>query len=112
LIDDIRNDGTRIEPFFMTARHVLDMDSKRAQSLSYIPDLQEAERANALTRISENHLVIGSVHRSLTERAGAFRYALERLVIANPSPMAVEAERALNRLRMQIEKNRLVAMPD
>jgi hypothetical protein len=111
LIDDIRNDSTRIEPFFMTARHVLDMDSKREQSLHYIPELQESERINALSRINENRLVISWVHRSLTERATAYRFALERLVIANPSPMAVEAERVLNRLRMQIEKNRLVPLP-
>jgi hypothetical protein len=109
LIEDVRNDIVRIEPFFITARRVLDMDHKRQQSLAYIPDLKEQERANALSRINENCLVIAWVQRSLTERASAFRYALERLVIANPSPAAVDAERALNQLRTQIDANRLVA---
>jgi hypothetical protein len=107
LIEDIRNDIVRIEPFFVTAKRVLDMDRKRQQSLAYIPDLKEKERVNALSRINENCLVIAWVQRSLAERAVAFRYALERLVIANPSPQAVDAERALNQLRMQIEGNRL-----
>jgi hypothetical protein len=112
LIEDIRNDIVRIEPFFSIARRVADMDRKRQQSLGYIADLTEEERVNALGRISENHLVIGWVHHSLMERSAAFRYALERLVIADPSPMAVDAERAWNQLRMEIARNRLVAPPD
>ncbi len=112
LIEDIRNDIVRIEPFFTLARRVVDMDLKREQSLAYIPDLSESDRTNALRRVSENRLVIAWVHRSLTERALAFRYALERLVIANPSTMAVDAERAVNQLQMQIEENRLVAPVD
>jgi hypothetical protein len=112
LIEDARNDIVRIGPFFTTARRVIDMDAKREQSLAYISDLTEEEAANALSRITENRLVIGWVHRSLTERAAGFRYALERLVIAFPSPMAVEAERVLNQLKMRIEENRTLAPPD
>jgi hypothetical protein len=108
LIEDIRNDTVRIEPFFSIGRRVVDMDYKREQSLAYIPDLADVDRANALARVSENRLTIAWVHRSLTERAAGFRYALERLVISAPSPMAVEAERALNQLQMRIEENRLV----
>jgi len=111
LIEDIRNDIVRIGPFLRIAARVADMDDKRQQSLAYIPDLDEEERANALSRVSENHLVIDWVHRSLAERVAAYQYALERLVIADPSPMAVDAERALNQLRMQIGENRLVAIP-
>jgi hypothetical protein len=112
LIEDIRNDSVRIPPFFRTAARVADLDQKRQQSLAYIPDLSEDERANALSRVTENQLVIDWVHRSLTERAAGYRYALERLVIAYPSPMAVDAERALNQLRMQIGEKQLVASPE
>jgi len=112
LIEDARNDIVGIGPFFATARRVIDMDSKREQSLAYISDLTEEEAGNALRRISENRLVIGWVYRSLTERASGYRYALERLVIAFPSQMAVDAERALNQLRMRIEENRSLAPPD
>jgi hypothetical protein len=112
LIEDVRNDIVRIDPFFTTARRVLDMDVKREQSLAYIPDLTQEEAANATSRVAENRLVVGWVYRSLTERAAAFRYALERLVIAYPSPMAVEAERVVNQLRIRIDGYRPLAPPD
>jgi hypothetical protein len=110
LMEDIRNDVVRIGPFYRIAARVVDMDNKREQSLAYIVDLNEEERAHALSRIAENRLVVGWVHHSLHARADAYRYALERLVIAYPSPMAVEAEQALNRLRIEIGETQLVAV--
>jgi hypothetical protein len=111
LIEDVRNDVTRIDPFFTAARRVLDMDRKREKSLAYVTDLTEAELVNARARIVENILIVGWVHRSLTERCAAYRFALERLVIATPSPLAVEAERALTLMKVRIAQNRLVPPP-
>jgi hypothetical protein len=111
LIEDIRNDITRIGPFFSLARRVADMDRKRQQSLAYISKLTEEEQDNALKRINENRLVVNWVYHSLTERAAGFRYALERLVIDTPSPMAVNAERAWSQLQARIEAHR-IALPD
>jgi hypothetical protein len=107
LIDDIRSDGTRLSQFAWTAHRVLDMDGKRHKSLAHIPDLSEAERKNAQRRIAENALIVAWVHRSLHERASAYRYVLERAVVETPSPMAVEAERALTLLRQQIAEAKL-----
>jgi hypothetical protein len=112
LIEDIRNDIVRIGPFFRTAARVADMDNKRAQSLPYVPDLREDERANALNRLAENRLAIGWVQHALTQRAEGYRYALERLVIAYPSPLAVEAEQIMNRLRLEIGEIQLLAAKD
>jgi hypothetical protein len=109
LIEDIRNDIVRIAPFFRTAARVVDLDQKRQQSMTYIPNLSAEEHANAANRVSENQLVIAWVHHSLNGRTAAYRHALERLVIAYPSPMAIDAERALNQLRAQIGENQLVA---
>src|SRR6185437_16391697 len=39
LIDDVRNDITRLEPFYATAPHVFDLDRKRNASLAYVSDL-------------------------------------------------------------------------
>jgi hypothetical protein len=103
LLEDIRNDITRTGPFFRTAARVADLDNKRAQSLPYVRDLSERERADALSRIAENQLAVGWVQHSLRQRVDGYRYALEHLVIAYPSPMAVEAEQTLNRLRLEIE---------
>lgn len=110
LIEDIRNDLTRIGPFFRVAARVSDMDNKRAQSLPYITDLAPEEVDSALSRIAENRLIVGWVQHSLNQRVDAYRYALERLVIAYPSAMAVEAERVLNRLKLEIGEVQLVAL--
>jgi hypothetical protein len=110
LIEDIRNDIVRIGPFFETARHVIDLDRKREKSMTYIGDLDPLERGNALARVGENTLTVGWVQRSLTERCAAYRYALERLVVAEPSTSAVEAERVLKQLQMQIAQNQIVPM--
>ena len=76
---------------------VADMDSKRQRSLAYVSELSEGEIANALGRIYENRVVTAWVHRALHWRLASYRYALERLVIAVPSLLAVETERALKR---------------
>ena len=110
LIEDVRNDITRTGPFFEMARHVVDLDRKREKSMAYIADLNPHERGNALARIGENTLTIGWVQRSLTERCAAYHYALERLVVAEPSTTAVEAERVLKQLQMRIAENQVVPM--
>jgi hypothetical protein len=45
LIDDIRNDTTRLSQFFETAGRVIDIDQKRQKSLAYVSPLNKAERA-------------------------------------------------------------------
>jgi hypothetical protein len=108
LTDDIRNDIVRVDPFFALARRVLDMDEKREKGLAYIPELAPGERANAFARVAENRCVIQWVHRSLLERASAYRFALERLVIAEPSPTAADTERILGQLQGRIAENRIL----
>jgi hypothetical protein len=102
LIEDIRNDITRIQPFCTVAVRVVDIDRKRHKSMAYVGGLTEYERKNALRRIKENTLIVDWVRWSLHQRAVSFRTALERVVIAIPSSTAVEAERALTQLRQQI----------
>ncbi len=102
LIEDIRLDVGRIDPFFAVARHVADMDVKREKSLAYVSNPTADERANTTNRIRENGAIIDWVRGSLQERAASYRFALERLVIAAPSPNAVEAERALSLLDQRI----------
>jgi hypothetical protein len=103
LIEDIRNDVTRLDPFFSAARYVSQMDRKREKALAYVTRLTAEERANTLQRINENHNIVAWVQQSLVERARSYRIALERMVIAAPSPVAVEAERALTLLQQRID---------
>jgi hypothetical protein len=102
LIEDIRNDVTRLDPFFAVARHVSDMDRKREKSLAYVSSPTVEERHNTHQRIEENRSIVEWVKNSLHERAASYRIALERLVIAAPSPVAVEAERTLALLQQRL----------
>src|SRR5262245_29780415 len=95
LNEDIRNDVVRISPFFTVAQRVIDLDQKREQSLAYVGVLSAAEVANARSRNGENYLTVGWVQRSLSERVASYRFALGRLMIVVPSPMAVEVERSI-----------------
>jgi len=98
LLDDMAGDGALIGPFVAVACQVGDLDTKRTRSLDYVGELTPAEAKNALGRVKENRMVTAWVQRALHHRVGSYRYALERLVIAVPSPLAIEAERVLTRL--------------
>jgi hypothetical protein len=111
LIDDMRNDIVRLDPFFSTARRVVDIDLRREKSMQYIATLSPPERVSALARIAENSLTVAWVHHSLTERCAGYRFALEHLTVAEPLPVAAEAERVLTELQQQIAGNQLVALP-
>jgi nitrate reductase assembly molybdenum cofactor insertion protein NarJ len=102
LVEDIRNDVMRLDPFFSSAHYVTEMDSKREKALAYVSNLTAEERDNTLQRIAENRSIVQWVRGSLHERTESYRVALERMVIAAPSPVAVEAERSLTLLQQRI----------
>lgn len=104
LLDDIRNDDTRLPEFFATATRVLDIDSKRRESLKYITDLPQSERDNALRRNRENAAIVSLVNTRLKQRVASYRYALEQLVVRTPSSEAAVVERALNTLKADIAR--------
>jgi hypothetical protein len=102
LIDDASSDYLLLGPFMVTACRVLDMDAKRARSLAYVQGFTEFEIGNALARNNENRILIEGVEFTLNDRAWSYRYAVERLVVAVPSPLAVQAERAAARYSAQV----------
>jgi hypothetical protein len=104
LIDDIRNDTTRLSQFFETAGRVIDIDDKRARSLSYVRELGKGDYVNAQRRMRENAHVVELVRWSLEDRVLAYQYVLERLVIVTPMAQAVEVERLLNQLKATIAR--------
>jgi hypothetical protein len=111
LNDDIRNDVLRVPEFFAAARAVLDLDHKRAESFQYVGGLTREEKHNGVARIAENELVIGWAQRAVAERSDAYCFALQRLVIATPNPLAVEAERSLTLLNSLIAANHVLDGP-
>jgi len=102
LITDAREDVIRLEPFFAIAQRVADMDRKRDSVLALASTSGTAERSNARRRTQENVAIVMRVCRALGERMVSYNYALERLAIQAPSPMAADGERALTLLHTRI----------
>src|SRR6202011_4857892 len=50
LMEDVRDDITRFEPFFAAAARVIELDRKRDSSLAQISELSARERADAVAR--------------------------------------------------------------
>jgi hypothetical protein len=101
LMEDVRDDLTRIEPFFQVAARVLDMDSKRNQGLAVVSSLSPRENGDARARMAENAMVIKWVQHCLKQRASSYRWALERLVLQAPDPMVADADRLIALLESQ-----------
>ncbi|SFP08519.1 hypothetical protein SAMN05216330_105552 [Bradyrhizobium sp. Ghvi] len=101
LIEDVRNDITRFEPFFASAIRVIDLDRKRDASMARVSALSPQERTDAVERMRENALIIQWVQLSLEQRVSSYRWALERLVIQAPDGMAADADRLIGELAAQ-----------
>jgi hypothetical protein len=111
LIEDVRDDITRFEPFFATAVHVIDLDRKRNAALAHISELSPRERADAVARMQENSLVVQWVQQCLERRISSYRWALERLVLQAPDGMAAEADRLIGELAAQTANPPVAARP-
>src|SRR5580698_3567140 len=111
LIDDVRDDITRFEPFFATAAHVLDLDRKRNASLAHVSQLSPRERADAVARTEENTLIVQWVQQCLERRISSYHWALERLVLQAPDNMAADADRLIGELAAQAANPPVSARP-
>src|ERR1700676_4328176 len=58
LMDDVRDDLTRFEPFFANAARGIELDTKRNASLKLVSELSPRERADAIARMDENALIV------------------------------------------------------
>ncbi|NPU67063.1 hypothetical protein HL667_18815 [Bradyrhizobium sp. 83012] len=111
LIDDVRDDITRFEPFFASAIRVIDLDRKRDASMKYMTELSPREKADAVARMQENSLIVQWVQISLEQRVSSYRWALERLVLQAPDGMAAEADRLITELASQTANPPVAARP-
>lgn len=98
LMDDVRDDLTRFDPFFDSAGVVLDLDRRRNAGLKLIAELSPRERDDASARMQENVLIVQWVQQCLQRRVASYRYALERLVIHAPDAQAANADRLIGEL--------------
>ncbi|CCD94728.1 conserved exported hypothetical protein [Bradyrhizobium sp. ORS 375] len=111
LIDDVRDDITRFEPFFASAIRVIDLDRKRDASMKYMTELSPREKADAVARMQENSLIVQWVQISLEQRVSSYRWALERLVLQAPDGLAADADRLINELAAQTANPPVAARP-
>jgi hypothetical protein len=111
LIDDIRNDIVRIDPFLAIARRVVDLDRRREAAMVHVADITPGEGFDAQARVGENALVIAWVEHALVERCASYRYALEHLAVAEPEPPAADADHVLTQLQQKLAANHLAAPP-
>jgi hypothetical protein len=111
LMDDVRDDLTRFEPFFANAARVIDLDRKRDASLKLVSELTPRERADAVARMEENSLIVQWVQQCLERRVSSYRWALERLVIQAPDNMAADADRLITELAAQTANPPVAAQP-
>jgi hypothetical protein len=111
LIEDVRDDITRFEPFFDAAVHVIDLDRKRDAALVHISELSPRERTDAVARMQENSLIVQWVQQCLERRVSSYRWALERLVLQAPDNMAAEADRLIGELAAQTANPPVAAQP-
>src|SRR4030088_525022 len=111
LIEDVRNDITRFEPFFASAVRVVELDRKRNASLKMVSDLSPRERDDAVARMEENTLIVQWVQQCLERRISSYRWALERLVIQAPDTIAADADRLIGELAAQTANPPVMTQP-
>ena len=111
LMEDVRDDITRFEPFFADAVRVIDLDKKRNAALAHISELSPRERTDAVARMQENSLVVQWVQQCLERRVSSYRWALERLVLQTPDNMAADADRLIGELAAQTANPPVAARP-
>ena len=99
-----------LHPFVVGQRARIDLDRRREASMEQIRDLTPAERVNARARIAENSLTVAWVDKSLSQRCASYRFALEHLAVAEPQPVAAEADSVLTELQQQIAANQVVVV--
>ncbi|MDB5876032.1 MAG: hypothetical protein JWQ07_5474 [Ramlibacter sp.] len=111
LMEDVRNDITRFEPFFASAVRVIELDKKRNASLKLVSGLSPRERDDAVARMQENSMIVQWVQQSLERRISSYRWALERLVIQAPDNIAADADRLIGELAAQTANPPVAAQP-
>ena len=99
LIDDIRNDIVRIEPFFMAARRVVDLDRRREASMEQIASLTSRrtyQRPGAHRREQLDHRLGAQTRSTKDAPVIVLRSNISRS--AEPEPVAAVADRVLTRI--------------
>lgn len=105
IMDDAAKDMAAIDPYFAFVRAVRSADRDRLAAAASLPDIRPTELTDAHGRVAENQRQIAWVKRAILFRIYAYRYAVDRLMIQTPSPMAqatIERINALEALALEV----------
>src|SRR4030081_3240005 len=111
LMDDVRDDLTRFEPFFASAIRVIELDKKRNASLKLVSELSPRERDDAVARMQENSMIVQWVQQCLERRISSYRWALERLGIQAADNIAADADRLIGAIAAPTANPPVAAQP-
>lgn len=95
LAEDAGADARLIPAFAATAAVVVAADGRRLAGLPFARTLDDWDVRQAAMRVAENRCLIAWMRLETGARVGRYRYALEHLFAALPSPDGVGAERAI-----------------
>ena len=102
IMDDAANDMAAIGGFFARAADVAAADEARLAAAMALPDIGVSELDDTHGRIAENERLVAWVTRAVWFRLYAYRYALDRLMIATPSASAEAVRDRLDALEAEI----------
>ena len=111
LMDDVRNDLTRFDPFFLTAARVNDLDKKRFAAFNLVSGMTPQEREDALARMKENAAIVQWSETCLEQRVASYQWALQRLVIHTPDNTAADADRLIAELAARLKRRPNLTTP-
>ena len=112
LIDDVRDDITRFEPFFATRDQGASISTASATPASRTsPNCRRASAPTRSPACRRTRLIVQWVQQCLERRISSYRWALERLVLQAPDNMAAEADRLISELAAQTANPPVAAQP-
>lgn len=104
LMDDVRNDLTRFDPFFISAARVNDLDKKRHEAFKLVSGMTPRERDDALARMKENAAIVQWAEIALEQRIASYQWTLQRLVLQTPDTLAADADRLIAELASRLKR--------
>lgn len=104
LMDDVRSDLTRFEPFYITAARVADLDKKRHEAFKLVSGMTPRERDDAIARMKENAAIVQWAEIALEQRVALYQWALQRLVLQTPDNVAADADRLIAELAARLKR--------
>lgn len=95
LREDMENDRLLLGPFVAAACRVKEADRIRLQAMDRLTEVVDLVRNQARNRVDENAELVRWVYESVDRRLGAYRFALQNMIVETPDKDGIKVEREL-----------------